>query len=64
VLFFLRNFYFTILGQFMIVFIKFNFVIPVTKAGLFFNVPSVGRFWLQIQSYELETQNIENGIAR
>ena len=24
----------------------------------------VGRFWLQIQSYELETRNIENGIAR
>jgi len=24
----------------------------------------VGRFWLQIQSYELETQDIENGIAR
>jgi len=25
---------------------------------------TVGRFWLQIQSYELETRNIENGIAR
>ena len=25
---------------------------------------SVGRFWLQIQSYELETRNIENGIAK
>ena len=24
----------------------------------------VGRFWLQIQSYELETRNIENGTAR
>ena len=24
----------------------------------------VGRFWLQIQSYELETRNIENEIAR
>ena len=24
----------------------------------------VGRFWLQIQSYELETRNIENGIAK
>ena len=25
---------------------------------------SVGRFWLQIQSYELETRNIENGNAK
>ena len=24
----------------------------------------VGRFWLQIQSYELETRNIENGNAK
>ena len=27
-------------------------------------IAGVGRFWLQIQSYELETRNIENGTAR